>query len=350
MADSKKKVPAKSTAKTNTKVSSKSNVKTSSKETKITSKVNDTVKSNLSEGTKSFGLGTGFSAKKGLGKGLDALLGNKLSEVKTEENVSRETLTLNINLIDPNPDQPRKNFDEDALQELASSIKEHGLIQPIVVQKQGDRYIIVAGERRWRASRKAGLKEVPVYIRDFTPQELFEAALIENIQRQDLNPIEEAEAYSVLIQEYNLKQDEVADRVAKSRVAITNSLRLLNLDQKVRQLVVDGMISGGHARALLAIKDPEQQYTIAMKVFDERLNVRDTEKLIKKLQSAVKDNPKKSVESAIDDILYHDLEEKLKTAIGSKVQINRKKGNKGSIVIEYYSSDELERICGLFKV
>lgn len=333
MADAKKKTVAKTEKKT-TKTASKSVAK---KEIKLpTAKTENNLLSKV-------------SSKKGLGKGLDVLISKKLPEVATEENVSRETLRLNINLIDPNPNQPRKNFDEDALQELAASIKEHDLIQPIVVQKAGDRYIIVAGERRWRASRLAGLKDVPVFVRDFSPQELFEAALIENIQRQDLNPIEEAEAYSVLIKEYDLKQDEVADRVAKSRVAITNSLRLLNLDKRVRQLVVDGMLSGGHARALLAIKDGDQQYNIAMKVFDERLNVRDTEKLIKKLQNVVKENPKASVDKAFDEILIHDLEEKLKTIIGSKVVINRKNGNKGSIVIDYYSADELDRICDLFR-
>ena len=286
---------------------------------------------------------------KGLGKGLDALLAKKIPAETTEtENVSRGTSTLNINLIDPNPNQPRKSFGEDALQELAASIKEHGLIQPIVVQQSGDRYIIVAGERRWRASRLAGLKEIPVHIREFTPQELFEAALIENIQRQDLNPIEEAEAYNVLIKEYHLKQDEVAERVSKSRVAITNSLRLLNLEQRVRELVVEGIISGGHARALLSIKDPNVQYRTAMKVLDENLSVRDTEKLVKKLLTKPVKKPEPVIRN-ISEVELKSLEEKLKRILGTKVTINQKDGKKGSIVIDYYSPDELDRLYDLIK-
>ncbi len=287
---------------------------------------------------------------KGLGKGLDALLVKKIpAETEEKENVSRGTFTLNINLIDPNPNQPRKSFNEDALQELASSIKEHGLIQPIVVQQSGDRYIIVAGERRWRASRLAGLKEIPVHIREFTPQQLFEAALIENIQRQDLNPIEEAEAYNVLIKEYHLKQDEVAERVSKSRVAITNSLRLLNLEKRVRELVVEGIISGGHARALLAIKDPDVQFRTAQRVLDDNLSVRDTEKLVKKLDAKASTVKPAPLVRNISEIELKSLEEKLKRILGTKVSINQKDGKKGSIVIEYYSPDELDRLYDLIK-
>lgn len=222
-----------------------------------------------------------MAPKKGLGKGLDSLIAKKVPEVaETTSDVSRETL-LNINKVEPNPNQPRKRFNEDKLQELADSIKVHGIIQPLVVQKENDRYIIIAGERRWRAARLAGVKEVPVVIRDFTEQELYEVALIENIQRQDLDPIEEANAYSNLIKEHHLTQDEVAERVSKSRVAITNSLRLLKLDQRVQQMVIDELLTGGHARALISIEDPEEQYNLANRIFDEKLSVRETEKLVK---------------------------------------------------------------------
>lgn len=339
MADTKKKTSAKTATTKTTKAADTTSKKTTSttKVNPLTNKLDSTLKT---------------PNQKRLGKGLDALIGNKIPELEREEkaDVSRETSRININLIDPNPDQPRKVFDEDALQELATSIKEHDLIQPIVVQKSGDRYIIVAGERRWRASRLAGLKDVPVFIRDFTKRELFEAALIENIQRQDLNAIEEAEAYNVLINEFNLKQDEVAEHVGKSRVAVTNSVRLLNLDKRVRQLVVDDMISGGHARALLAIKDDDLQYKIAMQVFDQRLSVRETEKLIKKLVDGDKTKTTKAKnDKLIDEVIIHDIEEKLKTAIGSKVTINQKPGHKGSIVIDYYSSDELDRLYDLLR-
>ena len=226
-----------------------------------------------------------MAPKKGLGKGLDSLIAKK---TVTEDNVSRETL-LNINQVEPNPNQPRKRFNEDKLQELADSIKVHGIIQPLVVQKEDDRYIIIAGERRWRAARLAGVKEVPVVIRDFTEQELYEVALIENIQRQDLDPIEEANAYSNLIKEHNLTQDEVAERVSKSRVTITNSLRLLKLDHRVQQMVIDELLTGGHARALISIEDPEEQFKLANRIFDEKLSVRETEKLVKKILSHMRD-------------------------------------------------------------
>jgi len=291
-----------------------------------------------------------MATKKGLGKGLDSLI---VSKDNTDEitNVSRETL-ININKIEPNQLQPRRNFEEDALQELAESIKIHGIIQPLIVQKKNnDMYEIIAGERRWRASRIAGLKEVPVIIKEYSEQEIFEIALIENIQREDLNPIEEAMAYSRLVNEYNLKQDEVADRVSKSRVAVTNSLRLLKLDQRVQQMLIDDMISGGHARALLPISDPEQQFHYANQVFDDKLSVRETEKLVKKLITQ-KDSKKtsKGKENDENDLLvYRDVEEKLKQIIGSKVSIKRKENNKGSIEIEYYSAEELERILDLFR-
>ena len=228
------------------------------------------------------------AVKRGLGKGLDSMIPEKVEKgirkepLKTEDNVSRETL-ININEIEPNKGQPRQNFDEDAIQELADSIKQYGIIQPLILQKKGDFYFIIAGERRWRAARLAGLKTVPAIIKDYSPQEIMEIALIENIQREDLNPIEEAIAYQNLIKGFNLKQDEVAERVSKSRVAVTNSMRLLKLDIRVQHMLIDGMISSGHARTLLSIEDGELQHQIAQKVFDEKLSVRDTEKLIKSI-------------------------------------------------------------------
>ena len=285
-----------------------------------------------------------MAPKKGLGKGLDSLIAKK---TVTEDNVSRETL-LNINQVEPNPNQPRKRFNEDKLQELADSIKVHGIIQPLVVQKEDDRYIIIAGERRWRAARLAGVKEVPVVIRDFTEQELYEVALIENIQRQDLDPIEEANAYSNLIKEHNLTQDEVAERVSKSRVTITNSLRLLKLDHRVQQMVIDELLTGGHARALISIEDPEEQFKLANRIFDEKLSVRETEKLVKKILHPKAVAPEESVNEA-DEAIYRDIEENLKTIIGSKVKIMRKPGGKGNIEIEYYSTDELDRILDLLR-
>jgi len=285
-----------------------------------------------------------MAPKKGLGKGLDSLIAKK---TVTEDNVSRETL-LNINQVEPNPNQPRKRFNEDKLQELADSIKVHGIIQPLVVQKEDDRYIIIAGERRWRAARLAGVKEVPVVIRDFTEQELYEVALIENIQRQDLDPIEEANAYSNLIKEHNLTQDEVAERVSKSRVTITNSLRLLKLDHRVQQMVIDELLTGGHARALISIEDPEEQFKLANRIFDEKLSVRETEKLVKKILHPKAVAPEEPVNEA-DEAIYRDIEENLKTIIGSKVKIMRKPGGKGNIEIEYYSTDELDRILDLLR-
>ena len=235
-----------------------------------------------------------------LGGGLEAMFGAEEDSVKIgqeEENVSRETL-VKLTDIDPNKSQPRSQFDEDTLQELADSIKQYGIIQPLIVQKKGRRFEIIAGERRWRAARLAGLKEVPVLVKEYAPEEIFAVALIENIQRQDLNPIEEATAYQRLIQEYNLKQDEVAEKVAKNRVTITNSMRLLKLDSRVQQMLIDEKISGGHARALLPITDAEMQVTTAIKVFDERLSVRETEKLVKKMLEGTRkeENPEKQQE------------------------------------------------------
>lgn len=290
-----------------------------------------------------------MSTKKGLGKGLDSLIVNKIdhsneSDLKGSEHVSRETL-ININLIEPNKDQPRTHFDEDSLHELADSIRIHGVIQPLIVHKVGERYEIIAGERRWRASRIAGLKKVPVIVKEYTEQQVLEIALIENIQREDLNSIEEALAYEKLLNEFKLKQDEVAERVGKSRVAVTNSMRLLKLDKRVQQMVIDDMITGGHARALLGITDPEIQYTVAMQVFDAKLSVRETEKLVKNLG---KEKQQKEVAVTKEDIfIYRDLEERMKHIFGSKVEIHRNSNNKGSIEIEYYSQEDLERIIDL---
>lgn len=287
--------------------------------------------------------------KGGLGKGLDSLIPEMDEEVVfelQEKKSSNPETILKINEVEPNRSQPRKNFDEDAIEELAASIKQYGILQPILVQKRKDYYEIIAGERRWRAAKLAGLKEVPVVIKDYTDQEIVEISLIENIQREDLNPIEEALAYKRLLNEFNLKQDEVAERVSKSRVAVTNSIRLLKLSDKVQQMLIDEMISSGHARCLLAIEDEDLQYSIANKIFDEKLSVRDTEKLVKSLLNPKK---KKEKEIAIDDsFLYKDLEDKIKSVIGTKVTINRKNKEKGKIEIEYYSGEDLERLVDLF--
>mgnify|MGYP002580610357 FL=1 len=300
--------------------------------------------------------------RNGLGKGLDSLIPNKSdkltkpetkknnSEVKVspakkvKEDPKASEILLKINQVEPNRDQPRKEFDEDALLELADSIKQFGVLQPLLVQKKKDYYEIIAGERRWRAAKLAGLKEVPVLIKSYTDQEIVEISLIENIQRENLNPIEEAMAFKRLLEEFHLKQDEVAERVSKSRTAVTNSMRLLKLSDKVKQMIIDDMISTGHARALLAIEDEEQQYLLATKIFDEKLSVRETEKLVKSLK-----NPKKEVKKTTPEhqFIYNDIAEKMKSIMGTKVNINAKANGKGKIEIEYYSPDDLERIYEL---
>ncbi len=290
-----------------------------------------------------------MAVKKGLGKGLDIMIPEQIIENTGDikENVSRETF-IHISDIEPNKSQPRRKFDEDALQELADSIKQYGIIQPLLLQKRDKYYEIIAGERRWRAARIAGLKEVPAIIKDYSPQEIVEIALIENIQREDLNPIEEAQTYHRLIQEFHLKQDEVAERVSKSRAAVTNSMRLLKLDERVQQMLIDEMLSSGHARTLLSIDNNDMQYNIACKIFDEKLSVRETEKLVKQM---LKEKPQKE-EAAVtieDEFIYRDLENKIRNIIGTKVSIHKKQKNKGSIEIEYYSNEELERIIDLFE-
>lgn len=300
----------------------------------------------------------------GLGKGLDALIPNKAggpskepakktrsAVVKKDKPTEKDNLAaerlVKISSVEPNLNQPRRHFDEDALLELSESIKQYGVLQPLLVSDKKDYFEIIAGERRWRAAKMAGLKEVPVVVKEFTDQEIVEISLIENIQREDLNPIEEAMAYKRLMEEFHLKQDEIADRVAKSRTAVTNSMRLLKLSSKVQEMVIADMISAGHARALLGISDEALQETTAMKVFDEKLSVRETEKLVKNLVSPAKKI--KTERNTAEDAIYESLEEKMKGIMGTKVSIQRKKNNKGKIEIEYYSKDELERIIDLFE-
>ncbi len=286
----------------------------------------------------------------GLGKGLDSLIPDHKT-IKTTERKKQEVeekkegeQLININKIEPNHEQPRRNFEEDSLLELADSIKQFGVLQPLIVQKRHDYYEIIAGERRWRAAKMAGIKEIPVIIKEYTKREAVEIALIENIQRENLNPIEEAMAFKRLLTEFSLKQDEVAERVSKSRTTVTNSMRLLKLDERVQQMIVDDMISTGHARTLLAIEDHEEQYNLANKIFDEKLSVRETEKLIKELKNPNKEKEKKVIEH---DFIYKDLEERMKTVMGTKVHVNPKTKGKGKIEIEYYSDEELERIFEL---
>ena len=288
--------------------------------------------------------------KAGLGKGLDSLIPEhsvRRKAEKTEQKPEKNELLLKITDIEPNREQPRKHFDEDALLELSDSIKQFGIIQPLIVQKKEDHYEIIAGERRWRAAKMAGLKEVPAIIKSYTDREILEISLIENIQRENLNPIDEARAYKKLLTEFHLKQDEVAERVSKSRTAVTNSMRLLKLTSKVQEMVIADMISAGHARALLGISDETLQENTAMKVFDEKLSVRETEKLVKNLVSPTK--KEKTERNTAEDAIYESLEEKMKGIMGTKVSIQRKKNNKGKIEIEYYSRDELERIIDLFE-
>lgn len=290
-------------------------------------------------------------AARGLGKGLDALIPKAVEENtkpkksgQKEENSGNAETLVKITKVEPNREQPRKNFDEDALLELAESIKQFGLLQPILVQERDDYYEIIAGERRWRAAKLAGLKEVPVIIKHLTEQEIVEISLIENIQRENLNPIEEAQAYKRLLTEFNLKQDEVAERVSKSRTAVTNSMRLLKLCDDVQQMVIDEMLSTGHARALLSIEDPKQQYTIAQKIFDEKLSVRDVEKLVKNLNKPAK--PKKMTEKNLE-VFYQDIEEKLKQVLGTKVSITSKDNGAGKLEIEFYNNEDLDRFVEL---
>lgn len=293
-----------------------------------------------------------MALKRGLGKGLDSLIPTNVmmeSEVKHDtvstassaEEGKDGTLMVKLSKVEPNREQPRKNFDEDSLQELAESLKQFGMLQPILVQNRGDYYEIIAGERRWRAAKIAGLKEVPVIVRELTDQEIVEISLIENIQREDLNPIEEAQAYKRLLTEFHLKQDEVAERVSKSRTAVTNSMRLLKLCDEVQKMVVDDMISTGHARALISIEDPEEQYLIAQKIFDEKLSVREVEKLVKDLHKPPK--PPKEENKTLQAI-YQEISERLKQSLSTKVSVSAKQNGAGKIEIEFYNHEDLERL------
>lgn len=310
-----------------------------------------------------------MAKRTGLGKGLGAIFGDEVMESAAEEQEAKhqakskkaqepekkeedsdigKELMVKVTSIEPNREQPRKDFNEEAMGELAESMKVYGVLQPLLVQKKGDYYEIIAGERRWRAAKLAGLKEVPVVIREYTKQQTMEIALIENVQREDLNAIEEAKAYQRLIQEFELKQEEIAARVGKSRVTITNSMRLLKLDERVQEMLIQNQITGGHARALLTVEDGELQYKLAGKIISENLSVREIEKIVKSLSK--KKNPKeKNVEDESLALIFRDLEERMKSAMGTKVSINRKDKNKGRVEIEYYSESELERIVELIE-
>ncbi len=293
---------------------------------------------------------SGKTAKRGLGHGLDSIIQGEAKIISTvESDADGVKKTVNIIEVEPNRKQPRKNFDEDALQELSGSIKQVGILEPILVKKREDYYEIIAGERRWRAAKIAGLKKVPIVIRnDLTEQQIVEIQLIENIQRENLNPIEEAVAYRRLMTEFGLKQDEVADRVSKSRVAITNSMRLLKLCDKVQAMIIDGKLSTGHARAIISIEDEQEQIAIAERIFDEKLSVRDTEKLVKSILAPKKEK-KKAIKNESLEVIYRSLEEKCKESIGTKVQISSsgKGDGSGKIEIEFYTNDDLEKITDL---
>ena len=299
--------------------------------------------------------------KKGLGRGLNQLIPtgdeartkSKSTPGETTKTITKEVVKevvkeveqkVKITQIEPNKSQPRKQFDEDALQELADSIKQYGVLEPLIVTKKGKFYEIIAGERRWRAARLAGVKEVPVVIREYTDREIMEISLIENIQREDLNPIEEALAYESLINEYSLTQEEVAEKVSKNRSTIANSLRLLKLFDEVRQMIIEDKLTTGHARALIPIEDAELQTEAANFIFDNKLSVRDTEIYIKKLLSIPKESKENIVATNDLSIFYNDIESRLKDILGAKIAIKSKNNEKGKIEINYYSQDELERI------
>ncbi len=307
-----------------------------------------------------------MAKRTGLGRGLGAIFGDDVVENADGENknVSRETspeeggeekkeepgkeYMMKLSVIEPNRGQPRKDFNEESIGELADSIKKYGVLQPLLVQKSGDHYEIVAGERRWRAAKEAGLKEVPVVIKEYTKQQTMEIALIENVQREDLNPIEEAQAYQQLMQEFELTQEEIAERVSRSRTAITNCMRLLKLDKRVQDMLIQGQISSGHARALLALENLDAQYQLGLKIIDQRLSVREVEKLVKLLGKPKKQEKPKEEEKDLS-FIFKDLEERMKQVMGTKVIINKKDRNKGRIEIEYYSEAELERIVELIE-
>lgn len=306
-------------------------------------------------------------AKKGLGRGLGAIFGEevvkeskeeteKKAKAKAEAKAAEEAdekgriLMLKLDLVQPNKEQPRKTFDEEKINELAESIKNYGVLQPLLVQKNGSFYEIIAGERRWRAAKAAGLKEIPAVLKEYSKQEAMEISLIENVQRADLNPIEEALGYRQLIDEFGLTQEEIAVRVAKSRVAITNTMRLLKLDEQIQNMLVQGVITSGHARALLSLEDTTMQLKAAKEVLDKKLSVRETERLVKRMQkeaSGEKKEEKKPDETLA--LIYQNLEDRMKSVMGTKVSIHNKDKNKGRIEIEYYSEAELERIVEMIE-
>lgn len=285
-----------------------------------------------------------MSKKFGLGKGLGALIPEEINEDTPSKNNLNE---LSIDLIKPNSGQPRKKFDEEAIIQLSQSIKEHGLIQPIIVTNDNNVYTIVAGERRWRAAKLAGLKNVPVVIMDLSDKEVLEISLIENIQRQDLNPIEESKAYKKLIEDFKLTQEELSNRIGRSRTAIANCLRLLNLDERVQDYLIDSVISEGHGRAILALSDKELQYKVSQTIIDENLSVRETEKIIRELLNSKVRKDKKTNKS--DNPYYTDVKNRLEELFGTKVYLNSKK-NKGKIEIEYYSEEDLQRILDILRL
>ena len=287
-----------------------------------------------------------MSAKRGLGKGIDSLIPVKSEPEQTSQDIQQEgdKVMVSLSLVEPNRKQPRKSFNEDKLEELADSIKQQGVLIPLMVRHNGNMFEIIAGERRWRASKKAGLKEIPVIIRDdLTEEQIFEIQLIENIQREDLNPIEEALGYERLIKEFHMKQDEVAEKVSKSRVAITNSMRLLKLSPEVQQMVIDEKLTTGHARALISVEDSDKQIALAERIFDEKLSVREAEKIVKQLDKPVKEKVEKKKNDSLEAV-YRDLEERCKNAVGTKVDIISKEDGAGKIEIEFYTPDDLEKI------
>ncbi len=314
---------------------------------------------------------------RGLGKGRGAFFGEEvvIQSRKETENVSRETsgvkyeiesdkgsiiaepsfynavgkeYMMKVSMIEPNREQPRKDFNQEQIQELADSIKKYGVLQPLLVQKKEDHYEIIAGERRWRAAKEAGLKEIPVVIKEYSKQQAMEIALIENVQRADLNPVEEAQAYQKLMKEFDLTQEEIAERVSKNRATITNSLRLLKLDKRVLEMLVQGQLTSGHARAILSLEKGELQYQTALKIIDGKLSVREAEKIVKTLGKPRKEKKEKQNDKEYA-FIYNDLEERMKQAMGTKVTINRRDNSKGKIEIEYYSQAELERIVELLE-
>ena len=294
-----------------------------------------------------------MAVKKGLGKGLKGLdamfdtpvkesTSEKKASKKSEEVVTREGVVMvKITNVEPNREQPRKHFDEDKLEELADSIRQFGVIEPLLVTDKKDHYEIIAGERRWRASKVAGLKEIPVIVKDYSEQQIVEVSLIENIQREDLNPIEEAQAYKRLADEFNFTQDKIAERVSKSRSEITNSMRLLKLCPEVQQMIIDEMLSKGHARTLITVEDPKKQYELAQLAFDKKLSVREVEKMVKDLDKPVKEKP---VTDETLALIYSDMQEQLKKALGTKVTVSGKGKGTGTISIEFYNHDDFDKI------